>query len=66
MRQTAYLQIEKNIKHLLSSELDVNSSVIAASTSNTPLLGRGVGLDSIETMALVLSIEEEFWNLGAR
>ena len=60
MRQDAYLQIEKRIKQLLSSELNVNASVIATSTSSTPLLGRGVGLDSVETMALVLSIEEEF------
>ena len=60
MRQDAYLQIEKKIKQLLGSELKVNASVIATSTSRTPLLGRGVGLDSVETMALVLSIEEEF------
>jgi acyl carrier protein len=60
MRQDDYLEIEKRIKQLLSSELKVNASVIATSTSGTPLLGRGVGLDSVETMALVLSIEEEF------
>ncbi len=60
MRQDAYLQIEKRIKQLLGSELNVKESVIATSTSSTPLLGRGVGLDSVETMALVLSIEEEF------
>ena len=60
MRQDAYLQIEKRIKQLLGSELNVDASIIATSTSSTPLLGRGVGLDSVETMALVLSIEEEF------
>ena len=60
MRQDAYLQIEKRIKQLLDSELRVSASVIATSSSSTPLLGRGVGLDSVETMALVLSIEEEF------
>src|SRR5687767_4401886 len=60
MTQDAYLQIEKRIKQLLSSELNVNASVIATSSSSTPLLGRGIGLDSVETMALVLSIEEEF------
>lgn len=54
------MQIEKRIKQLLSSELNVNASVIASSNASTPLLGRGVGLDSVETMALVLSIEEEF------
>jgi acyl carrier protein len=60
MRQDAYLQIEARVKQLLHSELNVNASVMATSTSSTPLLGRGVGLDSVETMALVLSIEEEF------
>lgn len=54
------MQIEKRIKQLLDSELSVSASVIATSSSSTPLLGRGVGLDSVETMALVLSIEEEF------
>jgi acyl carrier protein len=60
MRRDVYLQIEKRIKQLLAYELNVNASVIATSNSSTPLLGRGVGLDSVETMALVLSIEEEF------
>ena len=60
MRQDAYLQIEKRIKQLLGSELNVNASVIANSTSSTPLLGRGIGLDSVETMGLVLGIEAEF------
>jgi len=60
MREDAYAQIEKRIKQLLGSKLSVSASVIATSTSSTPLLGRGVGLDSVETMALVLSIEEEF------
>jgi acyl carrier protein len=60
MSQDVRSEIEKRIKQLLGSELNVNASVIATSNSSTPLLGRGVGLDSIETMALLLSIEEEF------
>lgn len=60
MRQDAYSRIEKRIKQLLRSELNVNASVIATSSSNTPLLGRGIGLDSVETIALVLNIEKEF------
>jgi acyl carrier protein len=60
MSQHVRSEIEKRIKQLLGSELNVNASVIATSNSSTPLLGRGVGLDSIETMALLLSIEEEF------
>lgn len=54
------LEIEKRIKQLLVSELKVNRTVIDASSPNAPLLGRGIGLDSVETMALVVSLEEEF------
>ena len=55
LREDMHFQIEERIKQLLGSELKVNASVIATSTSRTPLLGRGVGLDSVETMALVLA-----------
>src|SRR5262245_51856773 len=60
MRHDAYSRIEERIKQLLVSELNINTAVIATSTSTTALLGRGVGLDSVETMALVLRIEGEF------
>jgi len=60
MKQAACFEIEAAIKHLLRSVLKVDPAVIDASHSGTPLLGRGIGLDSIETMALVLAIEEEF------
>jgi acyl carrier protein len=60
MRQDVYRQIESKIKQLLRSELNVNAAIIATTTSSTPLLGRGIGLDSVETMGLVLRIEEEF------
>jgi acyl carrier protein len=54
------LEIEEKIKNILGAELAVSPSVLSTVKSSTPLLGRGVGLDSVETMALVLSIEEEF------
>jgi acyl carrier protein len=60
MEQDACIEIETKIKHLLESALKVNPAVINASHSGTPLLGRGIGLDSIETMSLVVAIEEEF------
>jgi acyl carrier protein len=52
--------IEKRIKQLLVSELKVNPAGLADTDSTTPLLGRGIGLDSVETLALVVSLEEEF------
>jgi acyl carrier protein len=47
-------------KQILLSQLRINSSVLASINSSTPLLGRGIGLDSIETLALVAGMEEEF------
>ena len=60
MENNLRTKIEEKIKHLLVSELGVNPRVLAASSSDTPLLGRGIGLDSIETLALVAGIEGEF------
>jgi len=53
-------EIEEKIKTILVDELGVSSAVLAGINTNTALMGRGVGLDSIETMVLVLGIEEAF------
>jgi acyl carrier protein len=56
----------------------VSPAVLATSDSSTPLLGHGIGLDSIEALTLVVVIENEFdiqvadsdlttkhfWNIG--
>jgi len=60
MEGNSRLAIEERIKCILVSELKVNPGIFAASDSNTPLLGRGIGLDSIETLTLVAEIEREF------
>ena len=60
MKHSTHLEIEKQIKRLLVSELKVNPSILENTDSTTPLLGRGIGLDSVEAMALVVSLEEEF------
>jgi acyl carrier protein len=60
MKHKTHLEIEKQIKRLLVSELKVNPSILENTDSTTPLLGRGIGLDSVEAMALVVSLEEEF------
>lgn len=52
--------IEERIKELLISQLHVDPAALQDMNSNTPLLGHGVGLDSVETMALAVNIEEEF------
>ena len=51
---------EKRIKQLLISELEIDAETVANSDSKTPLLGRGIGLDSIEALTLVVGIEQEF------
>jgi acyl carrier protein len=60
MKRHTHLEIEKQIKRLLVCELKVNPSILENTDSTTPLLGRGIGLDSVEAMALVVSLEEEF------
>jgi acyl carrier protein len=52
--------VAEQIKRLLVSDLEVDATLAAAGDVDTPLLGRGVGLDSIEAMALVLALEREF------
>jgi acyl carrier protein len=60
MQRVNLLDIEERIKHVLISKLRVGSAILAESNSTTPLLGHGVGLDSIETLTLVAAIEEEY------
>ncbi|MEX0805588.1 MAG: acyl carrier protein [Candidatus Binatia bacterium] len=60
MKPDTRSHIEEKIKQLLISDLKVSPATIADTNSATPLLGRGIGLDSVETMALVVSLEEEF------
>jgi acyl carrier protein len=60
MQTIARTEIEDRIKHILISQLDILPGVFAGGGSTTPLLGRGIGLDSMETLTLVAAIEEEF------
>jgi acyl carrier protein len=60
MQEKSLLDIEERIKHILISKLRVSSAILAESTPATPLLGLGIGLDSIETLTLTGAIEEEY------
>lgn len=53
-------EIDAKIRSILLSELRVNSASLAQSDSDTPLIGRGIGLDSVEALALVVALEEAF------
>jgi acyl carrier protein len=48
------------IRDILVADLAVDPAAAAASDLATPLLGRGIGLDSIEAMVLALALEHEF------
>lgn len=48
------------IKRLLVDELDVEPEGLAAADAGTPLLGLGVGLDSIEALRLATALERQF------
>jgi acyl carrier protein len=54
------LDIEKKIIQILISDLEIDPAILSTVDSNTPLLGRGIGLNSIETLTLVAGIEEAF------
>ena len=60
MSKTLRLEIQETIKKILSTELAVSLAMLADADSNTPLLGRGIGLDSVESMVLATQMEKEF------
>lgn len=48
------------MRRILIEDLGVAAEVISKSGSNTPLLGRGIGIDSMETLTLTVGLEEAF------
>jgi acyl carrier protein len=53
-------QIEETIREILIAELELDPGRYGANISTTPLLGRGIGLDSIDALTLVAAIEKRF------
>lgn len=52
--------IEQRLKNLLAARLQIAADVLAASDAGTSLLGRGIGLDSMEALTLANAVETEF------
>ena len=50
--------LESEIRAVLRERLGVGSEVLANTTAATPLLGRGIGIDSIEAMTLAAALEQ--------
>ncbi|MCC7163921.1 MAG: acyl carrier protein [Anaerolineae bacterium] len=53
-------EIQAIIKQILTDALQVDPCLISDATAETPLLGRGIGLDSVEAMRLGLGLENAF------
>lgn len=53
-------EIQEAIQRLMIAELGLEPELVQNSDAATPLLGRGIGLDSVEVTALLLSLEQEF------
>lgn len=53
-------EIQAIIKQLLIDDLQVDAAMLENATADTPLLGRGIGLDSVEAMRLALGLENAF------
>lgn len=52
--------IERTIKDLLIDDLQVDAALLNGAGAHTPLLGRGIGLDSVEALRLGLGLENAF------
>lgn len=59
-RMVSPSEIESKVKRLLVSRLDVRPEALEKVGSATPLLGLGIGLDSVEALTLASEIEGEF------
>jgi acyl carrier protein len=60
MEKELPLEVERKIIRILISDLEIDPAILSTANSNTPLLGRGIGLNSVETLTLVAGIEETF------
>jgi acyl carrier protein len=60
MPRLSQTEIERVIKRILTADLAVDPAALAGIDERTPLLGRGIALDSVETVGLALGLEQAF------
>lgn len=53
-------EIEATIRQILVERVRLDPAAVAACGAETPLLGKGIGLDSVEALGLASGIEEQF------
>jgi acyl carrier protein len=56
----AQTQVEETIREILVAELELDLRRYGAHTTDVALLGRGIGLDSIDALTLVTALENRF------
>jgi acyl carrier protein len=56
----SYGETEARIRRILATELSIAPELLAKDAPNMILVGRGVGLDSVEALGLATGIETEF------
>src|SRR5262245_19497423 len=59
-RQAPGVEMVAAIKRLIAGELDVDSAALSDADAETPLLGLGMGLDSIDALRLATALERHF------
>jgi acyl carrier protein len=60
VRPVTLSSIEASVREILATRLNVNPAHLQHLESSTPLLGRGIGLDSVEAFGLVCAVEETY------
>ena len=53
-------EIEDAIKRILLADLAIDPALLMSVDAQTPLVGRGLTLDSVETVGLALGLEQTF------
>jgi len=54
------VEVVAEIKRLLVAELNIEPELLSRADADTPLLGLGVGLDSIDALRLATALERQF------
>jgi acyl carrier protein len=52
--------VESEIRRILVAELGVAADLLDGAATTTPLLGQGLGLDSMEALVLISGLERAF------
>ena len=60
MSRLSHAEIEDAIKRILWADLAIDPALLTSVDAQTPLMGRGLTLDSVEAVGLALALEQTF------